>query len=103
MIIIEQFIHLVFQLLETIFKFIAEAIKFAVTNVPNRKEGYNAEFTSQGSLLSSKYFGFCLTGRKNLSVKHSYQNALIVGGTGTGKSSIVLFPSLYSMKGSFVI
>ena len=47
--------------------------------------------------------GFCLTGKRNLSVKNSYQNALVMGSTGTGKSSVVLIPSLYTMRGSFVI
>ncbi|HKR06137.1 MAG TPA: type IV secretory system conjugative DNA transfer family protein, partial [Bacteroidia bacterium] len=41
--------------------------------------------------------------KKNLSVKLSYQNALVIGGTGTGKSSVVLIPSLFSMRSSFVV
>ena len=103
MIIIEHILDLVVKLLESFFKLIVEFIQLIFSSVSQKKEGYNAEFASQGSLLSCKYEGFCLTGRRNLSVKFSYQNALIVGGTGTGKSSVVLIPSLYSMNGSFVI
>ena len=101
--IIEQFLILIFKILESLIKFIVELIKFAITGIPERKEGYNAKFASNGSLLSNRQKGFCLTGRKNLSVKNSYQNSLIIGGTGTGKSSVVIIPSLYSMCGSFVI
>ena len=103
MILIEQFFNLIIKLIESLFKFIGEFIHFAITAIPKRKEHYNAEFVGAGTILSSRNVGFCLTGRKNLNLKHSYQNSLIVGGTGTGKSSVVLFPSLYSMNGSFVI
>lgn len=62
-----------------------------------------AHFIPSRKLLSRRNQGFCLTGKENLSRKHSYQNAMVVGSTGTGKSSVVLIPSLYTMQGSFVI
>ena len=70
-----------------------------------KKDGvYNAEFASKGTVFSFfSDYGFCLTGTSNLSVKDSYQNALVIGGTGVGKSSVVLIPSLYSMCGSFIV
>jgi len=101
--IIEQFFILIFKLLESLFKCFFELMKFAFTALPKKKEGYNAEFAWSGTLLSHRHYGFCLTGKRNLSVKNSYQNAIVIGGTGTGKSSVVLIPSLYSMKGSFVV
>ena len=103
MIIIEQLFSLIIKLIESLFKFLVEFVRFAVTSIPKNKNSYSAEFASPGILLSGRNDGFCLTGKKKLSVKLSYQNALIVGGTGTGKSSVVLIPSLYSMNGSFVI
>lgn len=101
--ILEQFLITIFKLLESIIKFAVELIKMAVTAIPSKKEGYDASFAWTGSLLSGSYTGFCLTGTKNLSKKLSYQNAMIIGGTGTGKSSVVLVPSLFSMQGSFII
>ena len=101
--IIEQFLTLIIKLLESVFKFIFELIKFAITAIPEKKEGYNAKFVWSGTLLSGRHKGFCLTGRKNLSVKNSYQNSIIIGGTGTGKSSVVLLPSIYTTQGSFII
>jgi hypothetical protein len=82
--IIEQLFILIFDLLESIIKGIVELIRLAVTEIPAKKEGYNAKFTSAGTLLSCRNSGFCLTGRRNLTLKDSYQNSLIVGGTGTG-------------------
>lgn len=62
-----------------------------------------ASFIPERNLLSRRHSGFCLTGKRNLSPKLSYQNAVIFGQTGTGKSSIVLLPSLFSMQGSFIV
>lgn len=68
-----------------------------------KKNEYKADFASEQTLLSQWNYGFCLTGNKSLSVKNSFQNSLIIGGTGAGKSSVVLIPSLFSMKGSFIV
>jgi len=100
---IEKFFGATISILESTLKLSFEMLEMAFSGIPKKKEGYKADFASEGSLLSSRQYGFCLTGDKNLSVKNSYTNALIVGGTGVGKSSIVLIPSLYTMKGSFVI
>ena len=100
---IENIFKLFADLLEASLKFIFEFIEMAVTGIPKRNKGYKASFISQGKILSNRYAGFCLTGRKNLSVKNSYQNALIIGGTGTGKSSVVLIPSLLTMTSSFIV
>lgn len=101
--IITQIFDLLISLIETTFRFLFEFIELAVLQIPRKNKEYQAEFTSPGTLFSGRHTGFCLTGRRNLSIKHSYQNALITGGTGTGKSSVVLIPSLFSMKGSFII
>ena len=98
--IITQLFKLVFELLEGILKFFFEAIELGFSN---KKKEYNAEFASQGILISRYNYGFCLTGRRNLTCKDSYQNALIIGGTGVGKSSVVLIPSLFKMRGSFIV
>ncbi|MCX6232935.1 MAG: type IV secretory system conjugative DNA transfer family protein [Bacteroidetes bacterium] len=98
--IITNIFTTIFAILEGIFKFFSEAVEAIFSN--NSKE-YKADFASAGILLSRFNYGYCLTGGRSLSRKDSYQNALIVGGTGTGKSSVVLIPSLFKMRGSFVI
>lgn len=101
--IIEQAFKLIMELLEATFGFIFEFLAELFTGIPRKNEGYKAEFVSPGTLLSSFNYGFCLTGRRNLTRKHSYQNAIISGGTGAGKSSVVLIPSLYNMRSSAII
>lgn len=101
--IIIQFFTLLIQLLESLLKGTFEFIGYAWTAIPKKKEEYAAEFVSMGTLLSRRQYGFCLTGRRNLSQKLSFSNCMVVGGSGTGKSSVVLIPSLYTMQGSFIV
>ncbi len=93
----------VLSLLEKGLKHTVDFLDTVITQLPQKRSEYSAEFTSQGTLLSPKLKGFCLTGKRSLSIAHSYQNALIIGGTGTGKSSVVLIPSIFTMEGSFII
>ncbi|MBI4930851.1 MAG: type IV secretory system conjugative DNA transfer family protein [Bacteroidetes bacterium] len=88
--VLEETLKLLFEVLEGIFS-------------ASKKKGYNASFAFASSVLGRWEKGYCLAGNgRNLSVKDSYQNALIIGGTGTGKSSVTLIPSLYTMSGSFI-
>lgn len=101
--LITQLVELVFHLLESVLRFVFEFAEVSISQIPKKNKGYKSEFAPAFTLLSSSHYGFCLTGKSNLSAKDSYQNALVVGGTGVGKSSVTLLPSLYSMKGSFII
>jgi len=98
--IITHIFTTLFAILDGILKFITEGIESAFSS--NNKE-YKADFASAGILLSRFNYGFCLTGSKSLSRKDSYQNTLVIGGTGVGKTSVVLVPSIFKMRGSFVI
>lgn len=67
---------------------------------------FNARMASTRGILRKRNSGFCLDGKCSLSEGHSYRGALIIGGTGTGKTSTVIIPSMLKMgrKGhSFVI
>jgi type IV secretion system protein VirD4 len=91
---------IVFDIIEGILKYIFELIESLFNK---RKEEYTADFAWQSTVMSTYNYGFCLTGKKNLTVKDSYQNAIVIGGTGVGKSSVVLIPSLFTTCGSKVI
>jgi type IV secretion system protein VirD4 len=98
-----KILELLFLIMESILKGMFELFEMIFSLISKKSKGYKADFAPVSSLLSSQYRGFCLTGSKNLTVKLSYQNAIIVGGTGVGKSSVILIPSIYTMQGSFVI
>lgn len=94
------------KILELFFSAIADGLSFLIESIElalKDDHSYKATFIQASSLLSSSEKGFCLTGDRNLSVKLSYQNAIAVGGTGTGKSSVTLIPSIYTMDASAVI
>jgi len=97
-----QILTTVFEILIGLLNSLFESLEF-IFQVSKQKKEYNSSFAPQGILLSRYNYGFNLTGRRKLSKKDCYQNALIIGGTGTGKTSVVLIPSLYSMTESFVI
>lgn len=96
-------LEIFFKIIEGIFKFGFNQLEILISGVGNRKESYDANFSPQRAVMSSNDYGFCLNGTKNLTVKNSFMNSLIIGGTGSGKSSVILIPSLYTMKGSFII
>lgn len=96
-----QFINivmgLIFSVCEAIFSGLAEIIVAATPS--RRKENYNADFIEVTKVLSSNGKGFCLTGDRCLSIKDSYSNGLVFGGSGVGKSSRILIPSILKMAG----
>ena len=98
-----QFFTFIFSLLENLLKFIFDFIETCISAIPKKKQGYQASFAPEKELLSKHHTGFCLTGDKSLSAKTSYTNCLVVAQTGGGKSTIVLLPTCYSAKGSFII
>jgi len=95
-------IEKVFSVLIGILEYIFEKFLDLLTG-PKPSHKYEARFIPENSVLSKRYKGFCINGKYNLSLKDSYQNALIIGGTGTGKSSVILIPSMYTMQGSMII
>ncbi len=103
MILIEKILELIISLLESLFGLLGETLETFISGVGKRKHAHTSNFISERELLSRNAAGFCLTGRRSLSAKDAYSNALIIGGTGVGKSSVVLLPSLYKMRGSFVV
>jgi type IV secretory pathway TraG/TraD family ATPase VirD4 len=95
--IINSLFAVLFSILEAIITGICDLV---VTASPSkRNQNYNADFIDGAKILSSNKKGFCLTGNKCLSIKGSFSNALVFGGSGSGKSSRILIPSILKMAG----
>ncbi|MCB0841457.1 MAG: type IV secretory system conjugative DNA transfer family protein, partial [Bacteroidetes bacterium] len=97
-----------FKSLKPFLEDIWEVIKIIwedLTDAPPKPIGspHKAKFVSSRKILRNSHYGFCLTGTKRLSVANSFKHAIIYGSSGTGKSSTVLLPSLYTTGGSLVI
>lgn len=63
----------------------------------DRKTEYTANFAEAHTILGKYESGFCLTGCHSLSIQESYRNGLVLGGSGSGKSSTVLINSALLM------
>lgn len=92
--IFELLFSLLVEIVTVFFDFIASLIQ------PDRKTEYDADFISVRNILQRKDTGFCLTGKFSLSIEESYKNCLVLGGSGSGKSSTILVNSiLFMMRG----
>jgi type IV secretion system protein VirD4 len=80
-----------------IFKYLFEVLENGFNGNPPKKEGYDSDFLKESELLSSFNKGFNLTGTKSLTEQKSHQHSLIIGSSGTGKSTVVIIPTIYSM------
>lgn len=93
--IITQIVKGIFNLLQVIFGADPEF----------RKGKYSANFMSfwdRIRLVSSWNKGVCINGKKRLKVSKSLEHTLVIGGSGTGKTSTVIIPSIMRSNASFV-
>jgi hypothetical protein len=98
--IIKTILDIIFDILCAFIEAIFDAINALFTS--SRKTEMNADFLHGGEvsqILSSANKGFCLDGKRCLSIENSTKNALITGSTGNFKSSGILIPSLLRMRG----
>lgn len=97
-------IALVNLLFEIITLFIRETTQFMldiiISIIPQkRKTDYDADFIPAHKALTVHENGFCLDGKRSLSTEDSFSNAICFGGSGSGKSSRILIPSILKMAG----
>lgn len=88
--------------LSGIFKMLVELLSLGFTSF-SKKKGYTADFGSEGILLSRWNKGFSLTGRRQLSLRDSFMHCLVAGSSGSGKSQVTIFSTLFSATASFVV
>jgi len=62
------------------------------------RRGFNARFGYEHSIASRFNFGFLVTRNGRLSRRQSFENLLVCGGTGSGKTSKILIPNLLQLK-----
>ncbi len=84
--------------LENILKALIELFQ-----TPPRSHDLVASFGEPRDALSRNAYGFSITGKEQLVRKLSFQNVLVVGTTGSGKTSSSLIPSILKLNGSLVI
>lgn len=103
------------NLIETFFELIGTIIKgsFGILQVLfgadpnfNKQSKYNSKFMgfwTSIKLLNSWNKGVRITGTKNITDENSRSHVLGIGGSGTGKTSTIVIPSILENKNSFVV
>lgn len=66
---------------------------------------YKAKFGEESDLLSSAHGGWCLTGRDDgcLDLATSFENLMVIGGIGSGKTASIVIPSALMIKNASLI
>lgn len=90
--------------LEFIFTLISGSLQgiynFLLLLFPEQKKTiYDADFSAPGEIISTWNYGFCLDGKRSLTIHDSFKNVLVLGATGNFKSSGILIPSILKMRG----
>lgn len=98
--IINAIFSLFFQLLESLFKGIGDAV---ISLVPTqRNEIFNSNFLNPAKVLSSGNDGY-MFGSKKMSKMESFSHVLVCGSSGSGKTTTVLLPSLLSLDNTSLL
>lgn len=90
-------------LFEGLIKIGCDVFGLAWNGLFGKDHRYKGEFLPEDKMLSKKEPGWCLTGTKNLSERLSFEGLMVIGRSGSGKSTKLLIPSLFTMGGSHVV
>lgn len=91
-------------IIRTIFEFFH--LGYGMTQPPPRDPALRAEFETDQKVLSIFNEGFCVDGKRSLSLKDSFRHVMIIGKSGIGKSTSTYISSLLTMHtsgSSFVV
>ncbi|WKD85201.1 Protein VirD4 [Polaribacter huanghezhanensis] len=68
-----------------------------------KNHSLEASFERPSKLISAKNKGFSVTGKKHLSVQQSRNNMVIISPSGGGKTTSVIYPSIFNIESSMLI
>jgi len=100
--------------MKTVISFLIRCIQFtlgllldflnAVVDAFTKRTGFSAEFGREGAIASRYNKGFVVSKNRKLSRRRSFENILLCGPTGSGKTTRLLLKNLYAIKGaSFIV
>ncbi|QEM12978.1 type IV secretory system conjugative DNA transfer family protein [Mucilaginibacter rubeus] len=93
----KEIISILLKCIQFIFSLIADLFS-AIVDAFSKQKGFNAEFGSERSIASRFNNGFVISKNRRLSRKASFSNLLLVGPTGSGKTSRILLKNLFALK-----
>ncbi len=75
----------------------------AIIDAFTTQKGFNAEFGKESSIASRWNKGFLISKHRRLTIRKSQENLLLVGPTGSGKTTKILLKNLFLLKNSSMV
>jgi type IV secretion system protein VirD4 len=100
--VMKQIGTILVQILQLTLSIVAD-ILFAVIDALSKPTGFNAAFGSELSIANRFKEGFVISRNRKLSRRKSFENVLLCGVTGSGKTTRLLLKSIYSLKNCSLI
>lgn len=101
-----KLIEVFFEILKIIIVGIFNLFKIILGQDPDFRQGkYSTKFMSffdRIRMVSTWNKGVCINGRKKLSTTTSLEHTMVIGSSGTGKTSTVVIPGILKSNASFV-
>src|SRR5579872_5936311 len=83
--------------MEAFFSLLGDSIN-ALTDALEKKQGFNAGFGSETDIASRFDKGYLISKHRKLTRRKSFENILLSGPTGSGKTTRLLLKNLYCLK-----
>src|ERR1043166_8644264 len=76
---------------------------FALNDLLQRKQGFDASFGYESDIASRFNKGFLISIQRKLTRRRSFENVMLCGPTGSGKTTRLLLKNLYELKNCSIV
>lgn len=98
----EAFLSFLVRSIVFIFSVLGDLLHSLIDTI-EKKKGFNAQFGSETNIASRWNHGFLISKHRKLTRRKSFENILLSGPTGSGKTTRLLLKNLYSLKNCSLI
>lgn len=92
-----KFIHIAYVILEVI----EDGLETILDKLLGKDHALKSSFGKPRKLISRRNLGFCIDGKRNLTLKQSRSNVLTCAPSGKGKTQVSVYPFLLRAQGDF--
>ncbi|WP_114490713.1 type IV secretory system conjugative DNA transfer family protein [Candidatus Ulvibacter alkanivorans] len=74
-----------------------EFLDSILLKIAGKNHSLTARYARPSKLISVRYNGFSITGKKHLSVRQSRNNLMVISPSGGGKTTTIIYPSIFNI------